>query len=154
MLPSDPNQLLSNKVNRVLMYVREYWVIADRIIKLINRNGLTGIILTENLNESTQILSNLQNLISGVNNSNVREELALQFNILNINKEIRDTNNASNKFLKSMSELIASISLRGKVLDVGDTNAKLDAVIASPDNNILLNAALELRDNQISNPNL
>ncbi len=153
-LPSDIRLLLLNRVAQVILYLREYWVIADQLITHIDANTLTGLELNFKLNAAVQIRRNLAASIGGVSNADVRTEMASQYSITNIVAEINATNTASTVMLKAMSNLLSVVSASGQVVTANDTKGQVDSIITSPNSDILRAACITLRDTAIDNPNL
>ena len=142
-LPSDPRLLLHNRMEQALLYLREYWIISDELIRTINSSTLTGLILMNKLNSATSVRTNIAGSIT---DGAVKAELTSQFGIADIDAEITAANQASNAMLRQMSLLLDVVTTNGQIVDADDVDGRIDTFVTSPESDNLLAAAINLRD--------
>ena len=152
-LPSDPRKLLINRVSQAVLYLREYWLISNQIVGMIDSGNLTGLDVNFKLSAAVQVRANLLASIAGSGNADVRAEIAVQYSISNISNEISATNVASNAMLKAMSDLLTVVAAQGQIVTANDTTGQVNSNIGSPESDALRASCVALQA-AIANPDL
>jgi len=152
-LPSDPRKLLINRVSQAVLYLREYWLISDQIITMIDSGSLTGLDVNFKLNAAVQVRTNLAASIAGAGNADVRAEIAVQYSIADIGAEIASANAASSTMLGAMSDLLVVVAAQGQIVTANDTTGQINSNIGSPESDALRASCVALQA-VIANPDL
>ena len=148
MIPSDPRKAVTHQTDQFLLYLREYWILANQTVEEIdgvNGKQLTGQMLVDRLNAAVAVRANLAASI----NADVRARLLIEYpndftDAADRDAQIAAANSASNSMLTEMSNLIAVVKASGQLVDANDTSGRIDSVITSPESDALRAACVSL----------
>ena len=153
-LQTNPAKLQHNRTEQAMLYLREYWNIADEMVRAINGSILSGALLASKLNSATAVRTNIAASFAGADGDGTKADMAAQFGHVDIAADITAANQASNAMLSEMDSLITVVTADRQLVTANDTVGRVDTIIVSPETDALLAACVNLRDGGfIASPN-
>ena len=143
-LPSDPRLILHNKVVQSLLYLREYRIISEQLISMIDGSTLTGLAVVEKFHAIVQVRASLLTCIGGHENKNVRDQISAEFDV-SCESELIKIEAQIDLLLDTMVTLLDRVAQEGQIVSVTKEHGRIDSLILPEKSTFIKTASLEVQ---------